>query len=88
MSTYAAGDGCRGPMVSGLAPRDASDRLNIYQLYFDDLWRSFQTFSGGERLFGMEVSPVVYKSFQKKYFKTLKSLKRGKILKKTFKNVV
>jgi len=43
-------------MVAGLPPREASDRLNIFQLHFDDLWRSYQTFSGGEELFGMEVT--------------------------------
>jgi len=43
-------------MVAGLAPREASDRLNVCQLHFDDLWRKFQTFSGGERLFGLQVT--------------------------------
>jgi len=43
-------------MVAGLPPREASDRLNIFQLHFDDLWRKFQTFSGGEELFGLEVT--------------------------------
>jgi len=43
-------------MVVGISPREASDRLNIYQLHFDDLWRKFQTYSGGEELFGLEVT--------------------------------
>jgi len=43
-------------MVPGLSPREASDRLNISQLHFDDLWRKYQTFSGGEQLFGLEVT--------------------------------
>jgi len=43
-------------MVAGLPPREASDRLNIFQLHFEDLWRSFETLSGGERLFGMDVT--------------------------------
>jgi len=43
-------------MVPGLAPREASDRLNVSQLHFDDLWRRYQTLSGGEELFGMEVT--------------------------------
>jgi len=47
---------CRGPMIPGLPPREASDRLNIFQLHFDDLWRKYQTLSGGEELFGMEVT--------------------------------
>jgi len=43
-------------MVAGLAPREASDRLNVFQLHFDDLWRKLETFSGGEELFGLEVT--------------------------------
>ena len=43
-------------MVSGIAPREASDRLNIYQAKFDELWRKFQTYSGGEELFGLTVT--------------------------------
>lgn len=43
-------------MVLGIAPREASDRLNIYQARFDELWRKFVTFSGGEELFGLPVT--------------------------------
>lgn len=43
-------------MVEGIIPREASDRLNIYQSYFDELWRKFQTYSGGEDLFGLSVT--------------------------------
>ena len=46
----------RGPMVEGIPPREASDRLNIYQARFDELWRKYQTYSGGEELFGLEVT--------------------------------
>ena len=46
----------RGPMVEGIPPRDASDRLNIYQARFDELWRKYQTYSGGETLFGLTVT--------------------------------
>ena len=45
-----------GPMVDGLAPREASDRLSIYQSRFDDLWRKYQTYSGGEDLFGLPIT--------------------------------
>ncbi len=40
----------------GIAPREASDKLVIFQTRFDDLWRRFQTCSGGEELFGLEVT--------------------------------
>uniref|UniRef100_A0A8C1UX09 Dynein, axonemal, heavy chain 5 like n=1 Tax=Cyprinus carpio TaxID=7962 RepID=A0A8C1UX09_CYPCA len=45
-----------GPGVAGLAPREASDRLQVYQAKFDELWRKFVTFSSGEELFGLPVT--------------------------------
>lgn len=45
-----------GPGVTGLAPREASDRLQVYQAKFDELWRKFFTFSSGEELFGLPVT--------------------------------
>ena len=43
-------------MVSGLHPREASDRLSIFQAQFDELWNKYQTYSGGEQLFGLAVT--------------------------------
>ncbi|KAI0211059.1 Dynein heavy chain 8, axonemal [Lamellibrachia satsuma] len=43
----------KGPMVDGIAPAEASERLSIYQSLFDDLWSKFGTYSAGESLFGM-----------------------------------
>jgi dynein heavy chain len=43
-------------MEVGIPPREASDRLNVFQLHFDDLWRKYQTYSGGEELFGLPVT--------------------------------
>ncbi|CAH8645141.1 unnamed protein product [Heterobilharzia americana] len=45
-----------GPMEPGIVPREASDRLSLFQARFDDLWRKYQTYSGGEELFGMAVT--------------------------------
>lgn len=45
-----------GPMVDGLHPKEASERLSIYQAQFDELWSKFQTYSGGEQLFGLAVT--------------------------------
>ncbi|PAA70380.1 hypothetical protein BOX15_Mlig025839g1 [Macrostomum lignano] len=45
-----------GPMVSDLHPREASDRLIIFQNKFDILFRKYNTLSGGEELFGLQVS--------------------------------
>lgn len=46
----------KGPMVEGIPPREASDRMTIYMGRFEELWRKFETYSGGEDLFGMEVT--------------------------------
>ena len=43
-------------MVPGVAPRDASDRLIIFQTRFDTLYRQYVTYTGGEALFGLPVS--------------------------------
>ncbi|XP_057691021.1 dynein axonemal heavy chain 5 isoform X3 [Corythoichthys intestinalis] len=45
-----------GPMVLGLAPQDASDRLIMYQNRFDNLFRKYITYTGGEELFGLPVT--------------------------------
>ncbi|XP_078395203.1 dynein axonemal heavy chain 5 [Cetorhinus maximus] len=45
-----------GPMVIGLAPQDASDRLIIFQNQFDNLFRKYITYTGGEELFGLSVT--------------------------------
>ncbi|KAF4088497.1 hypothetical protein AMELA_G00083640, partial [Ameiurus melas] len=45
-----------GPGVVGLNPCEASDRLHIYQVQFDELWRKYITFSSGEQLFGLTVN--------------------------------
>lgn len=45
-----------GPMVAGIAPREASDRLNIFQSNFDDIYRTYLTYSAGEQLFGLPIT--------------------------------
>ncbi|XP_076010940.1 dynein axonemal heavy chain 5 isoform X2 [Genypterus blacodes] len=45
-----------GPMVVGLAPQDASDRLSMFQNRFDNLFRKYITYTGGEELFGLPVT--------------------------------
>ena len=43
-------------MADGISPREASDRLAIFQAQFDELWRKYITYSGGEELFGLVVT--------------------------------
>uniref|UniRef100_A0A665UP68 Dynein, axonemal, heavy chain 5 n=1 Tax=Echeneis naucrates TaxID=173247 RepID=A0A665UP68_ECHNA len=45
-----------GPMAVGLAPQDASDRLIMFQNRFDNLYRKYITYTGGEELFGLPVT--------------------------------
>ena len=43
----------------GLVPKEASERMAIFQAQFDELWSKYETYSGGEQLFGL---PVVHYS--------------------------
>ncbi|XP_042662867.1 dynein axonemal heavy chain 5 isoform X2 [Tyto alba] len=45
-----------GPMVVGLEPQEASDRLTMFQNRFDSLFRKYVTYTGGEDLFGLPVT--------------------------------
>ncbi|CAF0752391.1 unnamed protein product [Didymodactylos carnosus] len=46
----------KGPTVCGTQPREASDRLTIFQVKLDELWQKFETYSAGEELFGLPVT--------------------------------
>ena len=43
----------KGPMVDGIAPSEASDRLEGFQKRFDELYKRYVTYNGGEGLFGL-----------------------------------
>ncbi|ESO07084.1 hypothetical protein HELRODRAFT_92387, partial [Helobdella robusta] len=51
-----------GPTVPGLAPSEASERLNFFIALLEQLWRTYQTCSGGEQLFGLTVTehPILF----------------------------
>nr|XP_046263890.1 dynein axonemal heavy chain 8-like isoform X2 [Scatophagus argus] len=53
-----------GPMVDGIAPKEASRRLQVYQARFEELWRKFNTYTSGEQLLGLPVTE--YDCLQKK----------------------
>ena len=42
-----------GPMVEGIKPSDAMERLKRYQRQFDDKFRKWMTYMAGEELFGL-----------------------------------
>lgn len=47
---------CRGPSEENVPPHEASERLQIFQAKFDELWRKYISLSGGEELFGLPIS--------------------------------
>uniref|UniRef100_A0A1I8HIQ5 DHC_N1 domain-containing protein n=2 Tax=Macrostomum lignano TaxID=282301 RepID=A0A1I8HIQ5_9PLAT len=46
----------RGPKEPEISPEEASDRLALFQGRFNDLWRKYETYTGGEELFGLPES--------------------------------
>ena len=46
----------KGPMEPGITPREASDRLAIFNTQFNELWRKHDLYAGGQELFGLKVS--------------------------------
>ena len=55
-----------GPMVPGLAPTEASERLSIFQAKFDDLWRKYITYSSMFQLwsFDLDNANLLYNKIQ------------------------
>ncbi|XP_078222058.1 dynein axonemal heavy chain 5 isoform X3 [Callithrix jacchus] len=45
-----------GPMASDLKPQEASDRLIMFQNQFDNIYRKYITYTGGEELLGLPVT--------------------------------
>uniref|UniRef100_A0A8B9DK17 Dynein axonemal heavy chain 5 n=1 Tax=Anser cygnoides TaxID=8845 RepID=A0A8B9DK17_ANSCY len=46
----------KGPSAENVPPHEASDRLQIFQAKFDELWRKYISLSGGEELFGLPIT--------------------------------
>ncbi|XP_028156116.1 dynein heavy chain 8, axonemal [Ostrinia furnacalis] len=63
-----------GPLTPGLSAREASDRVIMFQARFDELWRRFEMYSNGEKLFGMEVKDYPILHQKKKEFNLLSKL--------------
>ena len=63
-----------GPMTPGIAPKTASERLNVFQRGFDELNRKWETYSAGEELFCLPVTPFPTLTKIKKELKLLQNL--------------
>ncbi|XP_017775151.1 PREDICTED: dynein heavy chain 8, axonemal [Nicrophorus vespilloides] len=63
-----------GPMIPGLSAREASDKVLLFQAQFEELWRKFEMYSSGERLFGLEVHDYPILHQKKKEFNLLNKL--------------
>ncbi|KAI9206840.1 dynein heavy chain and region D6 of dynein motor-domain-containing protein [Polychytrium aggregatum] len=63
-----------GPMVSNIPPKTASERLNVFQRAFDELNRKWETYTGGEELFNLPVTPFPTLAKIKKELKLLQNL--------------
>uniref|UniRef100_A0A8C5X2W6 Dynein axonemal heavy chain 5 n=1 Tax=Malurus cyaneus samueli TaxID=2593467 RepID=A0A8C5X2W6_9PASS len=46
----------KGPSEENIPPHEASDRVQIFQAKFDELWRKYLSLSGGEELFGLPIT--------------------------------
>lgn len=63
-----------GPMQPGIAPKNASERLVVFQRSFDELNRKWETYSAGEELFSLPVTPFPSLLKIKKELKLLQNL--------------
>ncbi|XP_021242639.1 dynein heavy chain 5, axonemal-like isoform X7 [Numida meleagris] len=46
----------KGPSEENVSPHEASERLQLFQAKFDELWAKYLSLSGGEELFGLPVT--------------------------------
>ncbi|XP_014480405.1 PREDICTED: dynein heavy chain 8, axonemal [Dinoponera quadriceps] len=63
-----------GPMVEGIPAKEASERLILFQIRFQELWERYETYSSGESLFGMEVTEYLPLEQRKKEINLLQKL--------------
>jgi dynein heavy chain len=64
----------KGPMVATISPKTASERLVVFQRSFDEINRKWETYTGGEELFGLAVTPFPSLVKMKKELKLLQNL--------------
>ncbi|XP_055386175.1 dynein axonemal heavy chain 8 [Condylostylus longicornis] len=64
----------KGPMIPGLTAKEASDRTFSFQARFDDLYRKFEMYASGEKLFGLPESSYPVLEIKKREFNYLTKL--------------
>ncbi|XP_041660196.1 dynein heavy chain 8, axonemal-like [Cheilinus undulatus] len=45
-----------GPLAEGIAPQEASRRLQVFKADFEELWKNFSIYNSGEQLLGLPVT--------------------------------
>uniref|UniRef100_A0A1I8M6Y8 AAA+ ATPase domain-containing protein n=1 Tax=Musca domestica TaxID=7370 RepID=A0A1I8M6Y8_MUSDO len=63
-----------GPMVDGISAKEASDRVFLFQNRFDELWRKYEMYNSGEKLFGLPVTDYPLLHQRKREFNYLNRL--------------
>ncbi|XP_055849438.1 dynein axonemal heavy chain 8 [Episyrphus balteatus] len=64
----------KGPMIDGISAKEASDRVFIFQNRFDELWRKFEMYGSGEKLFGLPITDYPLMHQRKREFNYLNRL--------------
>ncbi|XP_035785030.1 dynein heavy chain 8, axonemal-like [Anopheles albimanus] len=64
----------RGPLEEGIPPKEASDRLLIFQSRFDELWCRYEMYAAGEAFLGLKVNEYPVLQRRKKEFNLLNKL--------------
>ncbi|MED6254978.1 Dynein heavy chain 8, axonemal, partial [Ataeniobius toweri] len=63
-----------GPLVQGISPQLASQRLQVFQARFEELWKKFTTYTSAEQLLGLPVTDYNSLHVKKKEFDLLQKL--------------
>ncbi|CAD5118803.1 DgyrCDS7483 [Dimorphilus gyrociliatus] len=63
-----------GPMEESISAEEASERLILFQIRFDNLFRSYETYHAGEKLFGLPEREYPYLKRIKKELNLLQKL--------------
>ncbi|XP_035999780.1 dynein heavy chain 8, axonemal [Fundulus heteroclitus] len=56
VDTYLKEYDSEGPLVQGIAPQTASQRLQAFQARFEELWKRFTTYTSAEQLLGLPIT--------------------------------